>query len=446
MSVLNKTYDHISLDTEGGWNPTRICILEHRGDISLVSDADVKKVIMTLESKSYTPTSGDKLYFYPGCTVPRFKVRELFNPKGVSVTIKESNGTHLFISPDISNYIESGSYKYKIPKTELVEWLNKNKSMFTTYSPHLVIGNKDFDPQVKAFIDDPTKTHFITEYNLNSVLYNNYSNITGLDSYGNLYSYKPYSINNTVSRGITITYFKDSHMQDIIDDIVANPGKYYLDAAINTALSEECTIIDGDMYEQLHNLLDSSDETNNVMAMEILANCNISKSAPYIYRLFENHNDTMYRCKSWNSVNFKSLRDTTGLNRYNTYNDDNYITFVTSHGMIGAELLNSIKEKAKAECEKVLKRTFANSIDSGIVQLTVPGIKVILKGVNDGTETVKTEDPEIIDDTPPLNEEQKDEVHIVENEPEDNNTWGIQETNPVSDNPGVHTSIGFVRY
>jgi len=44
--------------------------------------------------------------------VPRFKVREVLKPQGISITIKENYGTHKFIAADWSKkYIET-SYKY----------------------------------------------------------------------------------------------------------------------------------------------------------------------------------------------------------------------------------------------------------------------------------------------------------------------------------------------
>ena len=54
--------------------------------------SDVKEVLSI--NSNWEPKDNEKIYFFPGCTVPRFKVRDKY-----AVTIKPENATVAFINP-----------------------------------------------------------------------------------------------------------------------------------------------------------------------------------------------------------------------------------------------------------------------------------------------------------------------------------------------------------
>ena len=60
------------------------------GSISLeiknvIETETIQDCVESIKDKQYTPAAKDKLYFYPECEVPRFKVREFWKPKNVSI-------------------------------------------------------------------------------------------------------------------------------------------------------------------------------------------------------------------------------------------------------------------------------------------------------------------------------------------------------------------------
>jgi PHD/YefM family antitoxin component YafN of YafNO toxin-antitoxin module len=69
----------------------------------------------------------------------------------------------------------------------------------------------------------------------------------------------------------------------------------------------DAVVIDAEMYEQLKQMLASSDNDNHVLAMEIMANCKYKESILHLEMLFFLYADTMYSKSSRNHVNFKSL-------------------------------------------------------------------------------------------------------------------------------------------
>ena len=65
---------HIVISTPDGayWKPYDNINIQIRNGIT-------DQIMKNHAEKDWTPAKGDRVYFFPGCTVPRFKVRAKYN-------------------------------------------------------------------------------------------------------------------------------------------------------------------------------------------------------------------------------------------------------------------------------------------------------------------------------------------------------------------------------
>lgn len=345
-----------------------------------VDISKVEQIIKDIRDKSYTPTAKDKLYFYPECTVPRFKVREYWGPKKVSITIKENNGTHKFFSSNLDKYLDKTS-TYEIEGNVLKRWFNINDTLFSNHNEQLMYKNLSED--LKSAIDN-NDTIYI-DYSFRSAIRGISSNFTSADHT----RYRIYSIPDAHIGYAYIHKFSEEKIANAFEEALNDNSIFYVDETINRALQNESTVIDGDMYTQLVSLFKSEDENNHTMAMEVMANSNIEKSAKFIYKLMEAFCiKSMFNNKAYNSVNFRALRDTTGLDRYITYDENSYIRFLQKYDQVDMEAVATIRERCINRAEEVIKSLYRDCINDEVLTLEIPYVKVILKGVNDGTEEI----------------------------------------------------------
>lgn len=72
---------------------------------------------------------------------------------------------------------------------------------------------------------------------------------------------------------------------DFILELFENIKKYNINVVLDSSIDKEInkdTVIDIDIYENLYNMLNSTDKDNWKLAREIVANCEYNKSRPYI--------------------------------------------------------------------------------------------------------------------------------------------------------------------
>ena len=362
--------------------------------LNTVNQDTLSELVTDLAEKIYTPTAKDKLYFYSDCVVPRFKVREMWKPKKVAITVKEEYGTHLFLSAKYNKYINTNGYYYKCDAEEFKKFIDINEAIFDAYLPSFKWEN--IDQRVKDIIIPGNTIHM--SWQVSRILYGSSSTMNGRDSAGNDYNF-PVANNNTECSPSNVYAFKEDKVAQAFEEAYNDPTNYYLDDAVNRALQDASTTIDSDMYDQLCNLLESTDEDNHTMAMEVMANSNIEKSAKFIYKLMRKYSNKMVYNNGYNSVNFRALRDSTGLDRYTRYDDDSYIRFIQKYDQADMDLVASIREVCKKHAITALEGLYSGSIEDNILEVDIPYIKVVLKGVNDGTQIRKVADPMIVAET-----------------------------------------------
>ena len=87
-------------------------------------------------------------------------------------------------------------------------------------------------------------------------------------------------------------------------------NKLIMDGQLLDIIDEDLAVIDNTQYDQIENMIKSSDRDNRNMAVEMIANCNINKSFDVVSGIYWWHYDWFKDTDHWNSVNVKSLQKT----------------------------------------------------------------------------------------------------------------------------------------
>ena len=110
------------------------------------------------------------------------------------------------------------------------------------------------------------------------------------------------------SNTINCNAFIESKNVETFKDIVNGNFKWILDEDANKLMSSDSVTLDDEMYLQLKDMIKSGNKEDITVAMTTLANCNIETSKTYIAILFFHYFETFKNTKTYNTVNFKSLR------------------------------------------------------------------------------------------------------------------------------------------
>ena len=255
---------------------------------------------------TYTPTAGDRLFFTKDCTVPRFKVKTLCEKHNLSVTRDRSKATAIFISDKFVEEYISKNWYYQCSAEALKEHIKKTPFSYNVQVINLI--------------------KFITDNNVEKLCFHYYNNdvfdINGfeLDMKSNHIRYCTQENFDTIKDLFTgnITYIQDDILKILNQDVV----------------------IDKEMYKQMDAMLQSGDNSNTKMAMEIMANSNYEHSAPYLLLLFKNHGYRIWDSGFRNHVNFKSLVEFFGVNNRRGYTNldlDEIINILKSKNFLTKE-------------------------------------------------------------------------------------------------------------
>lgn len=234
--------------------------------------------------QDWTPLGNglDRLYFFPGCAVPRFKVRENY-----SCTIKPDNATAAFIS---ANGIKEGS---------AVNVLHGVAALSIADGDRFIRDNFDKDEKERIrynMLVDQTQGILVTENLWKQQWYNVLDNCR-------------YPINDCVDSS---KYDLKNRRQDFYQ-VFPDSGIHslqcpiYFETAVLRHLNQDQVVIDEKRYEEFRAFGLSQDEENVVLMMELMANCDFEKSFVYLLFLLKEFGQKIAPLKAAHHVNFKSL-------------------------------------------------------------------------------------------------------------------------------------------
>jgi len=284
-----KKYIIITHDIIRKWSSPEKLLLKIKTGISADDLADSL-------ATGWVPNKSDRLYFFPGCTVPRFKVREKWN-----VTIKPDNGTAAFIAP----------------KT-----MQSSDSMFDAWHSLEQLDGEEFGKWLAYVYGD--KHHFVLKYK--SLLLNCEDKIFIHEhTRGRLYHSAPNDAMQNPDEGL-YDWERNNSIDFINSDcvtfynIVPNSQfdkvtcNIYNQDEILKVLNEDNLIINEKKYQELRLMAKSTDSENIILVMELMANADVKKSFVYLLLLLQEFkSEITARRKEVNHVNFKGLLILLGL-------------------------------------------------------------------------------------------------------------------------------------
>lgn len=258
------------------------------------SGDNIQNVFNVQETWTPLGNSKDKLYFLPGCNVPRFKVREHFTN-----TIKPENATAVFVS---RNNLQSTSDNSLIHHSELYK---------CSYDETVNIINNMVDLKAKALIEDLIKNNHIKDIFLSKSFWKDdcydlgyfYDRDIGI-GYG-LYHYMgtgKYSHKKVAKEPQYQLYSikNNSVLSKIKCDV-------YFEDEVLKHLNQNNLILTEEKYQELRSFGLTNDQENIILMMELMSNCNFEKSIVYLMLLLQEFYNYIAPLKESNHVNFKSL-------------------------------------------------------------------------------------------------------------------------------------------
>jgi hypothetical protein len=247
-------------------------------------------------AKDYVPKDDDVLYFIPGCSVPRFKLKDRFK-----TTIKPSNATVAFVSSNTETSNENMLCMHRdlrkidgniiIQYIKYVYGINSNKAV-QFKSLMLNYGNEIFmnDNHWYGLLWYGMKLQN-TRDRMYDFLVNKLGTASISDRERGKLSDKKFTF-----------YYKGSNSR--IKDL--NCPIYHQDEILKY-INEEQPVLDEKQYNQLRLMANSSDEENIILVMELMANCNYEKSLIYLLLLLKEFHSDIQSKKEFNHVNFKAM-------------------------------------------------------------------------------------------------------------------------------------------
>lgn len=246
--------------------------------------------------QNWTPGENEKLYFLPGCTVPRFKVREKF-----SCTIKPTNATTIFIPKNNLEFSDSGFDGFKNCYQIENNSAEKGRLLHFMKSQNVPQMGISYENLIKS---NPNANILLSGNLLSYGLWHNSYSIESLHYVIDKYSFDAKTL---------YCYSTNSEMKNITCPI-------YFEEEILNILNEDKLNITETKYQELRAFGLTMDDENLMLMMELMANSNFEKSVGYLtLLLFEFKNNIPY-LKNCDHVNFKSLLTYLGLTRSDLVN------------------------------------------------------------------------------------------------------------------------------
>ena len=252
--------------------------------------SEVKQAITV--SEGWVPQPTDKLFFFPGCIVPRFKVREKY-----TVTIKPENATVAFINKDGLTGSDSTFKHY-----------NDLMPITRPEANRIIEAYMDSNRKVmlKSILDNPTieqiflsKEWWCQWMYAGAFLRENGDQVRTSDLLESVRKYIHES-HCTESQYQLLAYVPDASVNSMNCPI-------YLQDEILKQLNTGNLIINEKKYRELRAFGETGDKDNIVLMMELMANSDYEKSVAYLIFLLREFGQKICLYSEVDHVNFKSL-------------------------------------------------------------------------------------------------------------------------------------------
>lgn len=279
----------------------------HIGDPSyFYNELEKKKLDVTFVKK-------DKIYFTPGCSVPRGKFKSYCETNDIKVIRDSSKANYVVYSKKSVDNLVTSNWDYTCDAVKLLEIFKNSK----------LVDIQDINT-IELMLDQAEyKEKVLISYRTKNMLE------------------KCILMIKNLGIGVDILTYKDSFdistkkILKVVDrksfELLFDPNTKIINQGIILSKISCDNVIDNNMYESIQKLFSSNQESDWTVAMEIMANSDLDKSALYNFLLFASYyKSRMAYAKSKNHVNFKSMVEYYEINRYINISLDVIIAFLKS--------------------------------------------------------------------------------------------------------------------
>lgn len=284
-------------DLYGNWGPRMELIHVIEEPFNTVVSGIIQK------TKEYAPNKGDKLFFLPGCTVPRFKMKKFCEEYGTAMVKYKEKASALFVGTESIKELMKQTYSYTMSVDSFRDFMRKHGK-----------------PELLSMIEQINAKYIY-------VIYNNVDVIKKFTTTG----FKP--VDDLKYRGGKACQFKDEESLNIFKSFIDTPNIYH-EKDVLRRINTGKPLMEED-YTSLLRFFESSDDNNIKLAMDIMANCDYEKSSVYLMLLFYKYGFVMRDMNTVKHVNFKSL-----LKFFNLSNLDSVYLDTMVDSLIALQLLN----------------------------------------------------------------------------------------------------------
>lgn len=261
----------------------------------MLSSTDIINKIKKISEKNVEKDS--KIYFAKNCAIPRVKIKSYCEENKLKVIRDMDKSDYIVYSDDSFHRNINYGWFHILPAEEFISTLKNGieKNLFT---------QEYLDKITEALNEAEYKDKIIYDYGTARLISNITKEITGKS-------------HNTSSK--KLDYITDENMAKIIKD--PDSYKFIHQDYILSKLNVD-NILTEESYNSIRSLLNSNDESNLCVGMEIMANSDYDNSALYLLLLLKEFRQKLFYSKYKNHVNFKSLLQYFSVNLNNSYDWD----------------------------------------------------------------------------------------------------------------------------
>jgi hypothetical protein len=272
-------------------------------------------------TKKYEFKDNDVFYINSDCSIPRFKLKTFCENNNCKVTRDITKATALFASSDLIK-----------KETTSTNWTAAIQA--DIFKDHL----KRFYPNDKHAIDLVNLLDYKTDIDMVLARKNLFEKLSTkfskLQPFSEAHDYQLCSLDN---------YNK-------LDYIITHPNVYHQDDLLK--IINGSIVMDTEMYDQISNMLESNDNNDTKLAMELIANLDYDACAVYILLLFKNFGSKMWDSGYRHHVNFKSLLNYFDVNQKYSINRidlDDIVTRLKNKNLLTDDVLKILMPIAEEE-------------------------------------------------------------------------------------------------
>jgi hypothetical protein len=333
---LNNSADHNTISS------FELEILEGADDLNEIVNA-----------QGYVPVKGDMIYLLPGVNIPRVKLKDLALSLGIRVVRDPAKANVIFAGRNSVAKITSSRWAYKVSSTFALERIKE------------ICDDGFYIQNLETAITSTGETD----------IFGSYDDITNIIAHNTRNEYNSsyiYTIDPEYSEMYTTVKSKTIYSETEL---------------LNNINGDDSTVIDEEVFQQLKNMFDSSDDDNHVLAMEIMANSKYEDSVLYLLMLISENAYKINNSNTRNHVNFKSMltyfgwqpRDVTHINT------DNIIEMIDNKGLLTVDMIKRLYQEYSEDIirniyyddvfevkEVTIKQEYLEKLNLGSINLINP--------------------------------------------------------------------------